>query len=76
MSEKDDHSSSQTDQNLMRSDAKFTYEMSVNGQTLNKDYMDVHIRQGDESQTLVPSANVQTQVFIWDLSYILIKFTP
>ncbi|XP_028806627.1 uncharacterized protein LOC114761438 [Neltuma alba] len=61
LSEKDDHSSSHDDQNLMRSDAKFNYEMSVNGQALNRDYLDVHIRQGEESQNLISSSNVQTQ---------------
>ncbi|KAK4277620.1 hypothetical protein QN277_015592 [Acacia crassicarpa] len=60
VSEKDDHSSSQTDQNLMTSDAKLNYEMSVNGQALNR-YLDVHIRQGEESQTLISSSNGQTQ---------------
>ncbi|XP_054797381.1 uncharacterized protein LOC129302483 isoform X1 [Prosopis cineraria] len=58
---KDDHSSSQTDQNLMRSDAKFNYEMSVNGQALSMDYLDVRIGQGEESQTLTTSSAVLTQ---------------
>ncbi|KAG4957358.1 hypothetical protein JHK85_043738 [Glycine max] len=48
-------SPSQTDQNLMRSDAKFSYEMSVNGQTLHKDYLDAHIQQGNEGQTVISS---------------------
>ncbi|XP_041009701.1 uncharacterized protein LOC121253842 isoform X3 [Juglans microcarpa x Juglans regia] len=36
---------SQTDQNLIRSDANYNYEMSVNGQPLHQDYLDVHISQ-------------------------------
>ncbi|KAG7980416.1 hypothetical protein I3843_05G181600 [Carya illinoinensis] len=36
---------SQTDQNLMRSDANYNYEMSVNGQPLHQDYLEVHISQ-------------------------------
>ncbi|TKY74036.1 Reticulocyte-binding protein a [Spatholobus suberectus] len=55
-------SPSQTDQNLMRSDAKFSYEMSVNGQTLHRDYLDAHIQQGEEPQTLISSATSETQV--------------
>ncbi|KAG4947011.1 hypothetical protein JHK87_043018 [Glycine soja] len=39
----------------MRSDAKFSYEMSVNGQTLHKDYLDAHIQQGNEGQTVISS---------------------
>lgn len=62
MSIQDDHSASQTDENLMRSDAKFNYEMSVNGQAVHRDYLDVHIRQGEESQALISSSTGETQV--------------
>ncbi|RZC07333.1 hypothetical protein D0Y65_014598 [Glycine soja] len=54
-------SPSQTDQNLMRSDAKFSYEMSVNGQTLHRDYLDAHIQQGEEAQTVISSGTSETQ---------------
>ncbi|GMY07603.1 hypothetical protein FCV25MIE_02842 [Fagus crenata] len=37
---------SQTDQNLMRSDANYNYEISVNGQALRQDYLDVHNSHG------------------------------
>lgn len=58
-----DHPSpSQTDQNLMRSDAKFSYEIPVNGQTINRDYLDAHIQQGEEPQSVISSANSETQV--------------
>jgi len=58
-----EHSSpSQTDQNLVRSDAKFSYEMSVNGQTLHRDYLDAHIQQGDGAQTVISSVTTETQV--------------
>ncbi|KAG4392897.1 hypothetical protein GLYMA_04G230800v4 [Glycine max] len=57
-----EHSSpSQTDQHLMRSDAKFSYEMSVNGKTLHRDYLDAHIQQGEEAQTMIFSATSETQ---------------
>ncbi|KAF7830776.1 uncharacterized protein G2W53_013109 [Senna tora] len=58
----DDHSSSHTDQNLMRPDSKFNYEMSVNGQDIHRDYLDVHVRQGQESQALISSSTGETQV--------------
>ncbi|KAL2339563.1 hypothetical protein Fmac_007503 [Flemingia macrophylla] len=55
------HSPTQTDQNLMRSDAKFSYEMSINGQTLHRDYLEAHIQQGEEPQTVISSATSETQ---------------
>jgi hypothetical protein len=58
----DNPSSSQADQNLIRSDAKFNYEMSVNGQTLPRDYLDAHVHQGQEAQTVVSSSTGETQV--------------
>ncbi|XP_061340513.1 uncharacterized protein LOC133286978 isoform X2 [Gastrolobium bilobum] len=58
----DDPSSSQSDPNLMRSDAKFNYEMSVNGQTLHRDYLDAHIHQGEEPQNVISSSTGDTQV--------------
>ncbi|XP_017421942.1 uncharacterized protein LOC108331634 isoform X7 [Vigna angularis] len=58
---KEHPSSSQTDQNLMRSDAKFSYEMSVNGKTLHRDYLDAHIQQGEGAQTIISSVTTETQ---------------
>ncbi|CAJ1974456.1 unnamed protein product [Sphenostylis stenocarpa] len=55
-------SPSQTDQNLMRSEAKFSYEMSVNGQSLHRDYLDGHIKQGEGAQTVISSVTTETQV--------------
>ncbi|XP_027190173.1 uncharacterized protein [Cicer arietinum] len=55
-------SSSQADQNLIRSDAKFNYEMSVNGQTLHRDYLDSHAHQGQEARTVISSSSGMTQV--------------
>ena len=66
-------SPSQTDQNLMRSDAKFSYEMSVNGQTLHRDYLDAHIQQGEEAQTVISSGTSETQV---NDSYSLFCYFP
>jgi len=46
----------------MRSDAKFSYEMSVNGQTLRRDYLDAHIQQGEGAPTVISSVTTETQV--------------
>lgn len=58
----DEPSSSQNDQNLLSSDARFNYEMSVNGQALHRDYFDAHIHQSEEPQTVITSSTVETQV--------------
>ncbi|KAI5405439.1 uncharacterized protein LOC127081462 isoform X2 [Lathyrus oleraceus] len=57
----DNPTSSQADQNLIRSDANFNYEMSVNGQTLPRDYLNAHVHQGEEAQTVVSSSTGETQ---------------
>ncbi|CAI8586985.1 unnamed protein product [Vicia faba] len=57
----DNPTSSQADQNLIRSDAKFNYEISVNGQTLPREYLDAHVHQGEEVQTVVSSSAGETQ---------------
>ncbi|XP_019417222.1 PREDICTED: uncharacterized protein LOC109328280 isoform X1 [Lupinus angustifolius] len=58
----DDPSSSQNDQNLLSSDAKFNYEISVNGQALRREYFDAHIHQNEEPQTVISSSTGETQV--------------
>ncbi|KAJ7959413.1 Reticulocyte-binding 2 a [Quillaja saponaria] len=58
----DEPLSSETGQNLMISDAKFNYEMSVNGQALHHDYLDVHTRQGEEPQSGISSSLGEAQV--------------
>ena len=57
----------------MRSDAKFSYEMSVNGQTLHKDYLDAHIQQGNEGQIVISSGTSETQ---FNDSYSLFCYFP
>ncbi|CAJ2667319.1 unnamed protein product [Trifolium pratense] len=57
----DNPSSSQADQSLIRSDAKFNYEMSVNGQNLPRDYLDAHVHQRQEAQTVVSPSTGETQ---------------
>ncbi|CAL0305398.1 unnamed protein product [Lupinus luteus] len=57
----DDPSSHQNDQNLLRSDAKFNYEMSINGQVLHRDYFDARIQQNEEPQTVISSSTGETQ---------------
>lgn len=75
VSKQDDHSSSQTDQNLMRSDAKFNYQMSVNGQALHGNYLNVHIQQGDESQALNSASTGETQVYSCGFCYSVYNLT-
>ncbi|KAL5078667.1 hypothetical protein RYX36_007088 [Vicia faba] len=58
----DNPTSSQADQNLIRSDAKFNYEISVNGQTLPREYLDAHVHQGEEVQTVVSSSAGETHL--------------
>ncbi|KAL5068767.1 hypothetical protein RYX36_019654 [Vicia faba] len=44
-----------------QSDAKFNYEISVNGQTLPREYLDAHVHQGEEVQIVVSSSAGETQ---------------
>ncbi|KAF3432755.1 hypothetical protein FNV43_RR23857 [Rhamnella rubrinervis] len=53
---------SQADQNLMRSDENYNYEMSVNGQTLPTEYLDVQISQGTEPDSVISSSSGEPQV--------------
>ncbi|KAI4307045.1 hypothetical protein L6164_030276 [Bauhinia variegata] len=62
ISVQDGPASTQTDQNLIRTEGKFNYEMSMNGQVLHRDYLDAHISQGEEPQTVVSSSTEETQV--------------
>ena len=64
MSAPNQHAPSQTDQNLMRSDAKYEYDMSVNGQALHSSYVDVHISQGTEPDSVISSSAGEAQVLI------------
>ncbi|KAF7816640.1 uncharacterized protein G2W53_030609 [Senna tora] len=61
VSVQDDPSASQADQNSMRSDAKFNYDNSVDGQVLQRDYLDVQICQGEKPQTMISSSTEETQ---------------
>ncbi|PSS32963.1 Interaptin like [Actinidia chinensis var. chinensis] len=47
---------SQTDQNLLRSDTNFDYEVSVNGQSSRSEYLDIHLSQGVEPEAVIPPA--------------------
>lgn len=53
---------SKADQNLMRSDENYNYEMSVNGHTLPTDYLDVQINQGTEADSAMSSSTGEAQV--------------
>ncbi|CAL9008925.1 unnamed protein product, partial [Prunus brigantina] len=54
--------SSQNDQSIIRSDAKYNYETSVNGQSRHQDYLDVQINQGAESDPVISSSSGEAQV--------------
>ena len=46
----------QTDQNILKAGANYEYELSINGQTLQPDYLDVQINQGMERDSVIPSS--------------------
>ncbi|OAY59564.1 uncharacterized protein LOC110625778 isoform X2 [Manihot esculenta] len=54
--------SSQPDHNLMGSDAKYEYEMSVNGQGFRPGYVDVHNSQVTEPDPVISSSTGEAQV--------------
>lgn len=53
---------SQNDQNSLRPDTNYDYEVSVNGQAIRPEYLDAHVSQGLESHAVVPSRNEEGQV--------------
>ncbi|KAL9372053.1 hypothetical protein Peur_034297 [Populus x canadensis] len=54
--------SSEVDHNLMSSDGKYDYERSVNGHEFHPDYLDVHISQGAEPDSVISSSTGESQV--------------
>lgn len=56
------HPPSQVDPNFVRSDVKYDYDMSVNGQNIHSGYLDVHISQG-EPDSVIPSSTREAKVF-------------
>ncbi|XVF51072.1 hypothetical protein PTKIN_Ptkin04bG0154900 [Pterospermum kingtungense] len=52
---------SQTERSLGRSDVKYEYEMSVNGQDIHPDYLN-HISQGQEPNSVISSSAGKDQV--------------
>ncbi|CAK9141595.1 unnamed protein product [Ilex paraguariensis] len=54
--------SSQIEQNLLRSDANYDYEVPANGQALHSDYVNGAISQGLETDSVIPSSNDEGQV--------------
>ncbi|RVW89034.1 hypothetical protein CK203_029337 [Vitis vinifera] len=52
----------QTDQNILKADANYEYELSVNGQALQPDYLDVQINQGVERDSVIPSPTEEKKV--------------
>ncbi|XP_044508940.1 uncharacterized protein LOC123227883 isoform X1 [Mangifera indica] len=63
---------SQTDQNLLRSGAKYEYDMSINGKTLQSGFLEVHISQGMKPDSVISSSSAEAQVFeSMDRSYLV-----
>ncbi|PSS04491.1 Unconventional myosin-XVIIIa like [Actinidia chinensis var. chinensis] len=54
---------SQTDQTLLRSDTNYDYEVSLNGQSIRSEYLDIHVSQGVETEAVIPPAADGGQVF-------------
>jgi FtsP/CotA-like multicopper oxidase with cupredoxin domain len=46
----------------MSSDGKYDYERSVNGHEFHPDYLDVHISQGAEPDSVISSSTGESQV--------------
>ncbi|KAJ4726737.1 Reticulocyte-binding 2 a [Melia azedarach] len=66
------HPPSQTDQNHLRSDAKYEYDMSANGQNIHSGYLDVHASQGTEPDSVISSSTSEPQVLeSMDRSYLV-----
>ncbi|XP_060963496.1 uncharacterized protein LOC133033005 isoform X1 [Cannabis sativa] len=55
-------SPSQADQNLVRSDENYNYEMSVNGQALSADYLNAHIGHQADPNSVISSSTGEQQV--------------
>ncbi|KAL7003676.1 hypothetical protein U1Q18_004825 [Sarracenia purpurea var. burkii] len=50
---------SQTDQNLLRSDNNYDYEVSTNGQTIHPEYLGIHVSQGLDPDTVIPQLSAE-----------------
>ncbi|CAN1251065.1 hypothetical protein LINPERPRIM_LOCUS7609 [Linum perenne] len=62
-----------SEQNLDRPEAKY-YDMSVNGQGFRSDYLDVHLNQGVQPDSVIPSSSVNQQVLeSIDRSYLAVN---
>ncbi|XP_010267437.1 PREDICTED: uncharacterized protein LOC104604674 isoform X3 [Nelumbo nucifera] len=62
VSNQNQHQPSETDQNLLRSDGHYDYELSTDGQVLPPDYLDAHISQNREPGSLVNTPTEEEQV--------------
>lgn len=56
------YGSSQTDQNILKADANYEYELNVNGQALRPDYLDIQINQGVERDSVIQSSPEEEKV--------------
>lgn len=67
MPSQNQYSLSQTDESSSRSDPNYSYEFSVNGQSLHTDYLSAHISQGINPNCQI-SSNEVPQVFLYVIS--------
>ncbi|KAJ4952906.1 hypothetical protein NE237_029738 [Protea cynaroides] len=62
MSNQNQYQPSQTEQNLLRSDARYEYELTGNGQVLRSDYLDTHLSSNQESDSVITSSSQEAQL--------------
>ncbi|EXB43113.1 hypothetical protein L484_002581 [Morus notabilis] len=67
--------SSQGDQNLIRSEENYSYEMSVNGQALPAEYLDVHIGRGSNPDSVISSSGEAQVLESIDRGYLVASQT-
>ncbi|XP_010251802.1 PREDICTED: uncharacterized protein LOC104593576 isoform X3 [Nelumbo nucifera] len=53
---------SQTEQNLLRPDGQYDYELAANGQVLHSDFLDTHVSQNQEPGSSITTSTEEKQV--------------
>ncbi|XP_056159568.1 uncharacterized protein LOC115680701 isoform X3 [Syzygium oleosum] len=56
------HSETQNEQNLLKSDSGYGYELTVNGEVVQREYPDVHVSQVIEPDSSISSSTGEAQV--------------
>ncbi|XP_042480701.1 uncharacterized protein LOC122061496 isoform X2 [Macadamia integrifolia] len=74
MSTQNQYRPSQTEQNLLRPDARYEYELTGNAQVLHSDYLDTHISSNQETGSGITSSSEEAQVIeSSDKGYLLMQ---